>query len=41
LPPCSHDVIPRSDLLKRGIHQHTSSSMLAGFIDAGFMESVV
>jgi hypothetical protein len=41
LPPCSHDVAPRSALLKRGIHQHTSSSMRAGLIEAGFMESVV
>jgi len=41
LPPSSHDVAPRSALLKRGIHQHTSSSIPAGFIDAGFMESVV
>jgi hypothetical protein len=41
LSPCCHDVAPRSACLKRGIHQHTSSSMEAGFIDAGFMESVV
>jgi peptidoglycan/LPS O-acetylase OafA/YrhL len=26
LPPCCHDLAPRSALLKRGIHQHTSSS---------------
>jgi len=38
--PC-HDVAPRSDLLKRRIHQHTSSSIDAGLIEAGFMESVV
>jgi hypothetical protein len=41
LPPSSHDVAPRSALLKRGIHKHNSSSMQAGFIEAGFMESVV
>jgi hypothetical protein len=41
LPPCSHDVSPRSPLLKQGIHKHISSSMLAGFSHAGFMESVV
>jgi hypothetical protein len=40
-PQCCHDVAPRSDLLKRGIHQHTSSSTDAGLIDADFMESVV
>jgi hypothetical protein len=39
-PPCCPDVAPRSDLLKRGNHQHTSSSIDAGIIDAGFMESV-
>src|SRR3982075_2019231 len=31
LPPCCHDVAPRSALLKRGIHQHTSDSIDAGF----------
>jgi hypothetical protein len=36
LPPCCHDTNPRSDKLKRGIHEHTFSS-----VDAGFMESVV
>jgi hypothetical protein len=41
LPPCCHDTAPRSALLKRGIHQHNSSSMDAGLIEAGFMESVV
>jgi hypothetical protein len=41
LTPCCHDTAPRSPLLKRGIHQHTSSSIDAGFINAGFMESVV
>jgi hypothetical protein len=41
LPPCCHDTAPRSALLKRGIHQHNSSSMEAGLIEAGFMESVV
>jgi hypothetical protein len=40
LPTCCHDTAPRSALLKRGIHQHNSSSMDAGFIEAGFMESV-
>jgi hypothetical protein len=41
LPPCCHDAAPRLAILKRGIRQHTSSSMDAGFINAGFMESVV
>jgi hypothetical protein len=41
LPPCCHVTAPRSALLKRGIHKHNSSSMDAGFIEAGFMESVV
>jgi hypothetical protein len=36
LPPCCHDTNPRSANLKRGIHQHASSSLRAGF-----MESVV
>jgi len=36
-----HHVAPRSVLPKRGIHQHTSSSIDAGSIDADFMESVV
>jgi hypothetical protein len=40
-PPCCHDTAPRSALLKRGIHQHNSSSIEPGFIEAGFMESVV
>jgi hypothetical protein len=41
LPPCCHDLAPPSALLKQGIHQHTSSSTPVGFIEAGFMESVV
>jgi hypothetical protein len=41
LPPGCHDVAPRSALPKRGIHQHTSSSIDHGFINTGFMESVV
>jgi hypothetical protein len=41
LSPCCHDTAPRSALLKRGIHQHDFSSMHAGLIQAGFMESVV
>jgi hypothetical protein len=41
LPPRCHVAVPRSDLRKRGIHQHNSSSMDAGFIEAGFTESVV
>jgi hypothetical protein len=41
LPPCCHVSAPRSALLKRGIRKHTSSSMQASFIEAGFMESVV
>jgi hypothetical protein len=41
LPPRCHVAVPRSDLPKRGIHQHNSSSMDAGFIEAGFTESVV
>jgi hypothetical protein len=40
-PPRCHVAAPRSDLPKRGIHQHNSSSMDAGFIKAGFTESVV
>src|SRR5439155_4906111 len=27
VPPCCHDTNPRSANLKRGIHQHTSSSL--------------
>jgi hypothetical protein len=41
LPPGCHDVAPRSALPKRGIHHPTSSSIDHGFINAGFMESVV
>jgi hypothetical protein len=41
LPPCCHDTVPRSALLKRGIHQHNSSTMRPGLSEANFMESVV
>jgi hypothetical protein len=41
LPPSCHDAIPRSLDRKRGIRQQLTGSMNVGFINAGFMESVV